>query len=109
MEARHTHIMTGLHFAGGDFIADPETMDDGFLYGLKDCGTPGQPADDAVQYVLDTYEITGDPVNCAAYLRVFGAWDDDELADHDKNLARLVWLTGCELREDDEVAYFSTY
>lgn len=41
-------------------------------------------------------------------LASYGAWDDEQLADHDENLRRLVWLTGCDLRETGE-AYFSTY
>ena len=70
--------------------------------------------DDAVDYVIDTYAITGDVDTCRKYLHGYGAWDDDELSDHEQNLKRLVWLAGGNLREaDDEesgaVIYFAAY
>jgi hypothetical protein len=99
--------MNTLHFAGADYSAhagdlDPELADD-----LRDCGASGD-ASGAVDYVLRRYTVTGDPSDCAAYLRRFGAWDDDELTDHAENLRRLVWLAGCDLREQSEI-YFCTY
>ena len=41
---------------------------------------------------------------------VAGLWrvGRSELADHEANLDRLVWLTGCALAEQGE-AYFSAY
>jgi hypothetical protein len=33
-----------------------------------------------------------DPDTLRADLREYGAWDDDDLADHDQNLQRLLWL-----------------
>ena len=33
---------------------------------------------------------------------------ESELADHEENLAKLVWLTGCDLSETGE-AHFSAY
>lgn len=32
-------------------------------------------------------------------LREYGAWDDAELADHDANLSRLLWLACCDVAE----------
>lgn len=58
---------------------------------------------------MSHHDVTGEPTDCAAYLRGYGAWDDDELADHDENLTRLVWLTGCGLRENDSAVYFAAY
>lgn len=34
-------------------------------------------------------------------LREYGAWDADELADHETNLSRIVWLAGCDIRENN--------
>jgi hypothetical protein len=34
-----------------------------------------------------------------ADLREYGAWDDDDLADHDQNLQRLLWLACGDIRE----------
>ncbi len=33
-----------------------------------------------------------DPVTLAATLREFGAWDETELADHNQNLQRVLWI-----------------
>jgi hypothetical protein len=33
-------------------------------------------------------------------LREYGAWDDQELADHDMNLTRLLWLACCDIAEE---------
>ena len=32
------------------------------------------------------------PATVADELREYGAWDDEELADHDENLSRVLWL-----------------
>lgn len=101
--------MPDLTFAGSDFILDREDLADNpaLLSDLLDCGGPGA-ADEAVAYVLRVYDVQGDVADCAAYLRGYGAWEDHELEDHEENLARLVWLTGCALNEG-ESAYFSRY
>lgn len=41
-----------------------------------------------------------DAVELARELREYGAWDAAELADHDANLRRIVWLAGSDLREE---------
>lgn len=33
-----------------------------------------------------------DPADVRAELENYGAWDDEELADHDANIQRLLWL-----------------
>lgn len=33
-------------------------------------------------------------------LREYGAWDDDELADHDQNLSRVLWLACSNIRDE---------
>ena len=33
-----------------------------------------------------------DPVKVREVLREYGAWDDNELSDHDANLDRLLWI-----------------
>ena len=32
-------------------------------------------------------------------LREYGAWDDEELSDHDANLDRLLWIACCDVAE----------
>ena len=100
--------MNSLHFAGSDFCLDGDELDNDLLDALLDCGTPGQAADDSVAHVLETFTVSGDVLDCAAYLKGYGAWTAEELANHETNLERLVWLAGCSLREGEDV-YFSTY
>lgn len=96
-----------LHFSGSDFCLSADGLPEQLAEDLRDCGGAGD-ASEAVDYVLSSYEITGDPDDCRAYLAAYGAWDDGDLANHDENLRRLVWLAGCDLREQGEI-YFSTY
>lgn len=99
--------MTDIHFAGSDFVLCAEDVSPALLDALKDCGASGD-ASDVVAYVLSQFEITGDVETCRGYLKGYGAWGDEELADHEANLQRLVWLAGSSLREENE-AYFSAY
>jgi hypothetical protein len=38
-----------------------------------------------------------DPALLADELREYGAWDETELADHDQNLQRLVWIAAGDI------------
>lgn len=40
-----------------------------------------------------------DPVEVANELREYGAWDDEELADHPANLQRLLWIACGDVSE----------
>ena len=60
--------------------------------------------DDDVDTLLHDPEIarqieTWDADALAAELREYGAWDAEELADHDANLARMVWLAANDITE----------
>ena len=41
-----------------------------------------------------------DPDNLRLELDEYGAWDDDELSDHEENLHRWVWVTACNIAEE---------
>lgn len=99
--------MNALHFAGSDFYLEASDLSPDLAEALTDCGRPG-PADSAVAFVRSNWSVTGNPSECRDYLAGYGAWDDDELSDHEHNLDRLVWLTGGALAEG-EAAYFSSY
>jgi len=101
-------MINSLTFEGNDWFLSKDEIDPTLLQDLIDCGASG-PADEAVAYVMNTWEVTGDPIDCKALLKGQGAWKDNELDDHDENLKRLVWLTGCALRELEGKAYFSIY
>jgi hypothetical protein len=38
-----------------------------------------------------------DPSDVAKELKGYGAWDDEELADHDENVLRLLWIAAGEI------------
>src|SRR4029077_12825206 len=40
-----------------------------------------------------------DPVVLAAELKEYGAWDAEELADHDQNVQRILWLAAGDIAE----------
>lgn len=96
-----------IHFEGSDLLLSPEDFTPQQLEHLLSIGGPGQQ-DTNVADFRDLYEVTGDPESCRLYLKGYGAWDEEELADHESNLARLIWLTGGAFC-DGEVAYFSAY
>ena len=99
--------MKTLHFEGSDFMLPKCDIPEPLLSDLLGCHHQGQ-CDDDVSDFLSQYTITGDKEDCAKYLEGYGAWDDEELSDHDANLSRLVWLAACDLDEQGEI-YFSTY
>jgi len=42
-----------------------------------------------------------DPALLSAELKEYGAWDDEERADHDQNLQRILWLAAGDITERD--------
>lgn len=40
------------------------------------------------------------PATVAEALKEYGAWSDEELADHDQNLTRLLWLACSDVAEE---------
>ena len=50
----------------------------------------------AIRRQLDKLE----PKTVADSLREYGAWDDQELADHDWNLTRLLWVACNDIAEE---------
>jgi hypothetical protein len=41
-----------------------------------------------------------DPELLRAELKEYGAWDSQELSDHDQNLQRILWLAAGDIREE---------
>lgn len=57
---------------------------------------PGQ-CDDDIAYLRTVPRIRRQlakiiPENLRRELKEYGAWDDDELTDHDANLSRILWI-----------------
>jgi len=65
---------------------------------------PG-PCDDDIAYLRTLPKIKRqlaqvDPDILRCELKDYGAWDADELADHDANLDRVLWIACCDIREE---------
>lgn len=61
--------------------------------------------DDDVDYVSRIPAVARqlakiDPATLRAELKGYGAWDEEELADHDQNLQRLVWIAAGDIVEE---------
>lgn len=42
------------------------------------------------------------PEILAAHLKEYGAWDDQELSDHEANIKRQLWIACCDVEEDPD-------
>lgn len=66
---------------------------------ILDCSHAGQ-CDQDVEYWIGKLDLSHiDPAKLVLELAEYGAWDQDELSDHDENLARLVWIATNDLSE----------
>lgn len=64
------------------------------------------PCDDDVDQCIELPEVAAelakiDPVKLAKELREYGAWDDNELADHQENLKRILWLAAGNIQDEE--------
>jgi DNA-binding FadR family transcriptional regulator len=65
---------------------------------------PGQ-CDDDVRALSNHRKIRAqleriDPKTLRDELREYGAWDEEELADHDQNLQRILWIAAGDILEN---------
>lgn len=63
-------------------------------------------ADDAVEALATNPEVRArmahiSPESLAAELKEYGAWDETELADHEQNIRRALWIGALDVREND--------
>jgi hypothetical protein len=65
---------------------------------ISDCSAQGS-VDEAVEYWVKQLDFEAPEQKVKDYLKDFGAWDDDELSDHDSNLQRLLWVVCCDFKE----------
>ena len=66
------------------------------------------PADDAVALLRRDIHLRPqlaalDAAQVRACLQEYGAWDDAELADHDANLSRLLWIACGDVAEQPDL------
>ena len=71
------------------------------------CGPPGD-AEDAVRDLAQVPSIAlqvraWDGEKLARTLKEYGAWDAEELADHEMNIIRMLWIASNDVLEQPEV------
>lgn len=66
---------------------------------IRDCSGQGR-VDEAVDYWVRKLGFEAPAWKLRRYLRGFGAWEPDELCDHQQNLRRLLW-TWCGQLSDE--------
>jgi hypothetical protein len=69
------------------------------------CSQPGKDAEADVWRARQDPKLREalsqlDPEKVKEELRGYGAWDREELEDHETNLGRIVWIAACGIRED---------
>ena len=106
-------------FVGDDVCISSENLNQDQLDRLLACGQPGRDATDCVQDFIANYRdlIVYDHYWGRQLLDNFGAFDKDQLDDPKKCLEILIWLTGCQMRDQHDdlphsfelQAFFSNY
>ena len=59
------------------------------------------PFDDYADYLLDHYDIEVSLADSIAYLKEFGAWDNNELQELELNKARILWQACLNCKEEN--------
>jgi hypothetical protein len=95
-EAHMTEWSNDLHWTSGCGRIELTIKDED----CRSCSHQGQCYDDVkalrrVPYVKVQLENI-DPEILRNHLMEYGAWDDAEIADHDDNLNRLLWIACCD-------------
>lgn len=57
--------------------------------------------DDYAEQIMTDYKVICDPEQARKALKLYGAWDDQELANHDDNLRRLLWIAVLDCQEQN--------
>ena len=68
---------------------------------VADCSASGA-VDEAVEYWVKKLGFDVPEPKAAEWLREYGAWDAEELADHEANARRVLWLACGDVKEKGE-------
>ena len=69
---------------------------------VSDCSHQGRCDDDVAHWVRSgQIKFNGTPENSRRELAEYGAWDDEELADDDQNLHRILWIAAGNIQEEE--------
>lgn len=68
---------------------------------VTDCSHQGQCDEDVAYWVTRIPQLSElNPSILAMELKEYGAWDAEELADHEANLRRILWIAAGNIREE---------
>lgn len=68
------------------------------------CSAQGDNAQ-AVLYYLDNVEVKVSEDDARAFLSEYGAWTEEQLANHEDNIQRIVWLAAHNINEDGDFCF----
>ena len=66
---------------------------------IEDCSGSGDKTE-IVKFWVEELNFDGSVELFKEYLEGFGAWDDEELKDHDENKERVLWTWACNCDEN---------
>ena len=66
---------------------------------IADCSGPGEKSNNVKRWV-ERLNFDGPVELFKEYLDGFGAWDDEELKDHEENKQRVLWTWACNCDEN---------
>lgn len=68
---------------------------------INDCFHQGDCFDD-VSFWVGELNLEVDEKDLIKFLKKFGAWDNEDLTDHNNNLERLLWICTGDIQEQGE-------
>tara|TARA_R100000781_G_scaffold45941_1_gene31104 strand:- start:1914 stop:2207 length:294 start_codon:yes stop_codon:yes gene_type:complete len=71
---------------------------------INDCSHSGQGIDN-VQYWVKKLDFDFNKDQGIDYLKAYGAWDDEQLLNHNDNKERVLWIACCDMSDSQEEFY----
>lgn len=68
--------------------------------------TSSGPSDSYVEDLLIDYNIDVSEVDVKAYLKSYGAWDNEELSNYEINIKRLIWIACLDCQENESTYFY---
>jgi len=63
-------------------------------------------ADEAIRELRRQYDVEVDARELKSHLKIYGAWDESELGDHDSNIDRLLWIACLDCAENNTNTWY---
>lgn len=59
------------------------------------------PFDEYAEYIIENFHIEMSLEDSIKFLKEYGAWDNEELQDLDRNIERVLWLSILDCKENN--------